>query len=338
MTSDVRIGLISDTHGLLRPAALDALRGSDRIVHAGDIGDAAILDELARIAPVTAVRGNNDLGAWADTLREVEVLAIGGVRIGVIHDVNEITAALRDSGLQAIVSGHSHRPRCEEAGGVLYVNPGSAGPRRFTLPVTVGDPDPVARAPRGEHREPPDLAPACLAQRPPCYRGATPSLPQAALARQNAQAQRHPEATSTSSSSARKTRRRSSRSRCTRTTARSSARIGDDAGRVKSNVLLIGSSGTGKTLMCETLSRLLDVPFVTAEATFARQHAFRERGDRGDADAPGRQGGRRRRQGRDRHRVHRRDRQAQDRRAAERRAARASRCSIRCSRSWKARR
>jgi putative phosphoesterase len=131
-----RIGLISDTHGLLRPEALEFLRGSDHIVHGGDIGDPAILEALRELAPVTAVRGNNDRGPWARSLRELELLKIGRVAIGVIHDVKELRDA---SEYRVVVSGHSHKPKIEERGGVLYVNPGSAGPRRFTLPIAVGE-------------------------------------------------------------------------------------------------------------------------------------------------------------------------------------------------------
>lgn len=123
---------------MLRPQALDALRGSDRLVHAGDIGDPSILRALARIAPVTAVRGNNDFGAWADALREVETIAIADLCIGVVHDAKSLGLAPPGS-WQAIVAGHSHRPLCEVRDGVLHFNPGSAGPRRFTLPVTVGE-------------------------------------------------------------------------------------------------------------------------------------------------------------------------------------------------------
>ena len=112
----LRIGLISDTHGLLRPAALDFLRGCDHIVHGGDIGNAAVLDELAALAPLTAVRGNNDHGAWADALPEAARVQLGEV-----------------------ASAHSHKPLVAERGGVVYVNPGSAGPRRFKLPIAVGE-------------------------------------------------------------------------------------------------------------------------------------------------------------------------------------------------------
>jgi uncharacterized protein len=134
----LRIGLLSDTHGLLRPEALDALHGSHRIVHAGDIGDATILETLATLAPVTAVRGNNDRGAWADALQEWEVLSIGEVRIGVVHDRADLARFHRND-VQAVISGHSHVPRIEERDGMLFVNPGSAGPRRFSLPVSVGE-------------------------------------------------------------------------------------------------------------------------------------------------------------------------------------------------------
>jgi len=130
-----RIGLISDTHGLLRPEALAALRGSDHIIHAGDIGDPAILEALRAIAPVTAVRGNNDQGAWARRLSGAQTLKIGEVAICVVHEI----ADLKAKGCRVVVSGHSHKPGIEERGGVLYVNPGSAGPRRFTLPVAVGE-------------------------------------------------------------------------------------------------------------------------------------------------------------------------------------------------------
>jgi putative phosphoesterase len=134
----LRVGLISDTHGLLRPEALKALRGSDSIVHAGDIGDPDILKRLAAVAPVTAVRGNNDLGADYADVPETAVLDVDGVRILVLHDLAELALDAEAEGFQAVVSGHSHKPRSEVRGGVLYMNPGSAGPRRFSLPVSVG--------------------------------------------------------------------------------------------------------------------------------------------------------------------------------------------------------
>ena len=129
------VGLISDTHGLMRPEALDALAGSRHIVHAGDIGHPGVLEQLARIAPVTAVRGNNDSGPWASALRETEILQIGQIRILAIHDAAALERDPID--IDVVVAGHSHRPREERRGGVLFVNPGSAGPRRFKLPVAV---------------------------------------------------------------------------------------------------------------------------------------------------------------------------------------------------------
>jgi putative phosphoesterase len=135
----VRVGLISDTHRLLRPEALEALRGSDFIIHGGDIGDQAILDQLASLAPVTAVRGNNDTCAWARTVRETEVLQVGQVFLYVIHDLAQLDLDPAAAGFQVVISGHSHRPAIESRNGVVYVNPGSAGPRRFSLPVSVGE-------------------------------------------------------------------------------------------------------------------------------------------------------------------------------------------------------
>ena len=135
----IRVGLISDTHGLLRPQALAQLRGVDHIVHAGDIGTAAVLARLAELAPVTAVRGNNDQGAWAEALPETATLRTGGVAIHIIHDVKLLDVDPASAGYDAVVSGHSHRPSCTRRDGVLYVNPGSAGPQRFTLPIAVGE-------------------------------------------------------------------------------------------------------------------------------------------------------------------------------------------------------
>lgn len=133
-----QVGLIADTHGLLRPEAVEALRGSDYVVHAGDIGDPGILRALAEIAPVTVVRGNNDKGSWASSLPATEVLAIGATLIYVVHDLGDLDLDPGAAGFAAVVSGHSHRPRSESRDGVLFVNPGSAGPRRFHLPVSVG--------------------------------------------------------------------------------------------------------------------------------------------------------------------------------------------------------
>ena len=135
----MRIGLVSDTHGLVRPAVLDFLRGSDRIVHAGDICDAGVLETLAAIAPLTAVRGNNDAGPWAHRLRQTEVLDLDGVRVLVIHDLSQLGTAARDADAHVVVSGHSHKPLVRRDGDVLFVNPGSAGPRRFRLPISAGE-------------------------------------------------------------------------------------------------------------------------------------------------------------------------------------------------------
>ena len=131
------VGLISDTHGLVRPQALAALAGSGLILHAGDIGSPSVLEELASVAPVVAVRGNNDKGAWAESLPDYEVAEVGGAFIYVLHDANELDLSPEAAGFRAVVSGHSHRPSVREHRGVLYVNPGSAGPRRFKLPVSV---------------------------------------------------------------------------------------------------------------------------------------------------------------------------------------------------------
>jgi len=131
------LGVISDTHGLVRPEALAALAGVERIVHAGDIGDQAVLDTLARVAPVTAVRGNNDRGRWAAEIPETEVVEVGGVSLYLLHDLHELDLEPRAAGFAAVISGHSHQPRLEEKDGVLYLNPGSAGPRRFKLPISL---------------------------------------------------------------------------------------------------------------------------------------------------------------------------------------------------------
>ena len=132
------IGVISDTHGLLRPEALAALKGSDYIIHAGDIGDPAVLDKLGEIAPVTAVRGNVDKAAWAKKIPSSNVLEVSGVSIYVLHDLAQLDLKPDASGFAAVISGHSHIPKQETKNGVLYFNPGSAGPRRFRLPVSVG--------------------------------------------------------------------------------------------------------------------------------------------------------------------------------------------------------
>jgi putative phosphoesterase len=132
-----RIGLISDTHGLIRPEALAALRGSELIIHAGDIGKPEVLAALEDVAPTLAIRGNNDREPWAKTIPDLLQLKINGMGICVIHNVNEW---VRDSAgeLRAVISGHSHKPNVRTSDGVMFVNPGSAGPRRFKLPIAVG--------------------------------------------------------------------------------------------------------------------------------------------------------------------------------------------------------
>jgi putative phosphoesterase len=137
MSDASRIGLISDTHGLLRPEALAALKGSELIIHAGDVGSAEILPQLRAIAPVIAVKGNIDTGAWASELPMTAVVEAGSARIYVLHDVHQLDLDPVAAGFQVVVSGHSHKPGHTERHGVLYVNPGSAGPRRFRLPITV---------------------------------------------------------------------------------------------------------------------------------------------------------------------------------------------------------
>jgi putative phosphoesterase len=132
------IGVISDTHGLLRPQAVAALEGSALIIHAGDVGDPTILDDLRRIAPVVAVRGNVDRGAWADPLPLSEIVEHEGARLYVLHILEDLDLDPPTAGFHAVVSGHSHKPKMERQDGVLYFNPGSAGPRRFDLPVSVG--------------------------------------------------------------------------------------------------------------------------------------------------------------------------------------------------------
>jgi len=131
------IGVISDTHGLLRDEAVEALSGSDYIVHAGDVGDPAILDRLRRIAPLAAVRGNIDREAWARTLPKADVLSLDGREIYLLHNIADLDLKPEAAGFSAVIYGHSHVPKQEMKNGVLYLNPGSAGPRRFRLPVTV---------------------------------------------------------------------------------------------------------------------------------------------------------------------------------------------------------
>ena len=146
----ITLGVISDTHGLLRPEAVEALRGSDRILHAGDIGAPEILEALARIAPITAVRGNVDTASWARALPETEVVEAGGALIYMLHDRGQLDLKPEAAGFRVIVFGHSHQPKIEEKNGVLYFNPGSAGPRRFRLPVSVGRLTIAAGKVRGE--------------------------------------------------------------------------------------------------------------------------------------------------------------------------------------------
>jgi uncharacterized protein len=131
------VGVISDTHGLLRPEALDALRGSDMIIHAGDVGKTEVIDRLAEVAPVHVVRGNIDKGRWAAALPPTELVDVGDHRFFVLHDIAQLDVDPVAAGFAAVVFGHSHRPSIETRNGVLFLNPGSAGPRRFKLPITV---------------------------------------------------------------------------------------------------------------------------------------------------------------------------------------------------------
>ena len=131
------VGLISDTHGLLRPEAVEALRGSDLIVHAGDVGAPGLIAKLEKLAPVVAVRGNVDTGPWASILPKTAIAEAGPALIYILHDVSELDLDPSAAGFQVVVYGHSHKPSRQERGGVLYLNPGSAGPRRFSLPITV---------------------------------------------------------------------------------------------------------------------------------------------------------------------------------------------------------
>jgi uncharacterized protein len=137
MSARTVIGVVSDTHGLLRPEAVRRLRGVDRIVHAGDIGAPEVLRALEAIAPVTAVRGNNDRGAWARALPEMATLTVEGARLYVLHDLKTLAVDPRRAALTAVITGHSHKPSLIDRDGVLFLNPGSIGPRRFTLPVAM---------------------------------------------------------------------------------------------------------------------------------------------------------------------------------------------------------
>ena len=136
-TRDLLIGVISDTHGLLRPQALDALRGCDLIIHAGDVGSPEILEPLRALAPTHAVRGNVDKGPWADRLPMTEIVDVGGLRIYVLHIIADLDLDPPTAGFAAVIYGHSHQPSIETRDGVLYLNPGSAGPRRFSLPISL---------------------------------------------------------------------------------------------------------------------------------------------------------------------------------------------------------
>jgi putative phosphoesterase len=134
-----RLGIISDTHGLLRPEAVAFLHGCERIVHGGDIGNPEILIQLSAVAPVTAVRGNTDTGAWAEALPLTELFEFDRAYVYVIHDLSQLDIEPSAAGVHLIISGHSHKPAVERRGGVIYLNPGSAGPRRFRLPIAVAD-------------------------------------------------------------------------------------------------------------------------------------------------------------------------------------------------------
>jgi uncharacterized protein len=133
----MRVGIISDTHGLLRPEAERALRGVDLIVHAGDVGDVEILSRLKKVAPIFAVRGNVDTAEWAQELPRTTVVEAGGASLYVLHNLRELDLRPEAAGFDVVISGHTHEVEQTERGGVLYVNPGSAGPRRFNLPVTL---------------------------------------------------------------------------------------------------------------------------------------------------------------------------------------------------------
>jgi uncharacterized protein len=134
-----RVGVISDTHGLVRPEAVEFLKGSDSIIHCGDICEPSVLEALSRIAPVTAVRGNNDKGPWAEGLSESELIRVEELYLYVIHDLAQIDIDPVDVGVSVVLSGHSHKPLIEHRGNVVFFNPGSAGPKRFKLPISVGE-------------------------------------------------------------------------------------------------------------------------------------------------------------------------------------------------------
>jgi putative phosphoesterase len=135
----LRVGVLSDTHGLLRPEARAFLLGCDHIIHGGDIGTAQVLEEIAAIAPVTAVRGNIDRGDWAQELPETELIRLGNVFAYVIHDLSELDIEPAAAEVSLIISGHSHIPKIQDRDGIVFLNPGSCGPRRFRLPVSIGE-------------------------------------------------------------------------------------------------------------------------------------------------------------------------------------------------------
>ena len=139
LSAPIRVGLISDTHDLVRPAAIEFLSGSQLIIHCGDICGPEILTELRKIAPVTAVRGNNDRGPWASDLPEYELIRVGEICVYVIHDLLQMDIEPASAGVAVVLSGHSHKPGIERRGAVQYVNPGSAGPRRFKLPISAAE-------------------------------------------------------------------------------------------------------------------------------------------------------------------------------------------------------
>ncbi len=137
LTEGTQVGVISDTHGLLRPEAIAALQGSDLILHAGDIGKPEVLDGLRSLAPVIAIRGNNDKGSWAENIAERETIQIADVSVHLLHIVQELNLDPQQAGIQVVISGHSHKPAIDDRNGVLFLNPGSAGPRRFKLPISI---------------------------------------------------------------------------------------------------------------------------------------------------------------------------------------------------------
>ncbi len=152
LSRSTRVGVISDTHGLLRPEAVTALAGVNQIIHAGDIGSLKLLKELSKIAPVMAVRGNIDKGAWARRVPRDRILALGHIRIYIIHNLDDMEFNPHDEGFAAVIFGHSHQPECNTRDGVLFFNPGSAGPRRFRLPAALGFLSILGRSVSGEIR------------------------------------------------------------------------------------------------------------------------------------------------------------------------------------------